>query len=97
MFRWMLLFVKSRGALIDFVAARSHFYFFMGSNMDALAGGFFGIFLLFFAFSAMLLAVPLAILWEQDRWIFKDVPFWLMFVLVPYWFFSMIWREVFHA
>lgn len=55
------------------------------------------VFLFFVAFVAMLLAVPLAILWEQDRWIFKDVPLWLIFVLVPVWFVMLIWREVVYA
>ncbi len=64
---------------------------------QTIAGGFIGLIFLFSAFMALMLAVPLAILWEQDAWLFKDVPWWLMPVLVPIWLLVTIWQGLFHA
>lgn len=60
---------------------------------NTIAGGFIGLFFLFAAFMGLMLAVPLAILWEQNAWCFKDVPWWL----VPIFLLVMIWRGLFNA
>lgn len=65
--------------------------------MDSSFYGLLGIFSLLFALTALLFALPLAIFWEQDRWIFKGSSVWLLLFLLPLWFVLMIRREIFHA
>lgn len=59
----------------------------------AIGGGLVGFLLFYGAFVAVLLAV----LWELDSWMFRDVPWWLMPIVVPVWLVVTIWRGLIHA
>lgn len=51
---------------------------------------FIGLF--FLVFLAPFAAVFAALLWEQDRWLFDDVPWYLMGLAVPVWLLLTLWR-----